>query len=68
MNTNIYKVNQVKNPSFTGFNLREARVENFDKVQIVEGSDEVVFKDIYVTGVINGNRLGRFLKSAVTYL
>ena len=52
-----------ENPTF-----RTARIpEQFDNIRVVIGSEETVFNEVYVTGVLTNNRIVRLNKSALVF-
>lgn len=48
--------------------FRSARIpDQFDNIRVVIGSEETVFNETYVTGVLTNNRIARFNKSALVF-
>ena len=48
--------------------FRSARMpDHFDNIRVITGSEETVFDDVYVTGILANNRVVRFNKSALVF-
>lgn len=59
--TRIHSI--AENPQF-----RLAKVpEHFDKIKVLIGSEEKIFGDVFVTGVINNNRVAKFRKNTLDF-
>ena len=48
--------------------FRSAKISTmFDNIRVVVGSDESIFEETYVTGVLPNNRIVKFKKSALEF-
>lgn len=48
--------------------FRFARMpEQYDNIRVIKGSEETVFNEVYVTGLLTNNRVVRFNKSALVF-
>ena len=57
-----------KKSSFEYPKFINAKVPNqFDNIRIVVGSEELVFDETYVTGLLSNNRIARFKKNALEF-
>ena len=41
--------------------------DQYENIRVVVGSEETVFEETYVTGVLTNNRIARFKKSALVF-
>jgi transcription initiation factor TFIIIB Brf1 subunit/transcription initiation factor TFIIB len=49
--------------------FRRAKVPHmFDNIRVVLGSDEKIFEETYVTGIMQNNRVVKFKKSSLEFL
>lgn len=50
-------------------NYRMANIPNqFDNIRVINGSDEKIFDDIFVTALLQNNRIVKFKKSSLEFL
>ena len=49
-------------------NYRNASIPKmFDNIKVVIGSEESIFEDTYVTGILKNNRIVKFKKSTLVF-
>ena len=55
-------------PTFDASHFQSARMpDQFDNIRVLKGSEEMVFNEVYVTGLLTNNRVVRFNKSALVF-
>ena len=63
-----YKVTSPIKVPMSAFKFRIASVEKqYDNIRVIEGSEEIIFNEPYVYGMLANNRVVKFKKSTLTY-
>jgi len=54
--------------NLNGFNYRMASVPNqYDNVKVIDGTEEKIYDKVYVSAVVQNNRLVKLLKESVKF-
>lgn len=65
---NNFSKSLTKRPAIEFPSFRLASVPNiYDNIKVIVGSEETIFEDTYVVGVLTNNRVVKFKKSSLVY-
>jgi hypothetical protein len=64
-----YKPTPVANVIPKNLGFRNAKiVKQFENIQVVDGSEEVIFNEVYVTAILSNDRICKFRKSTLEFV